>query len=164
MPNRFAGLLLGFVITMPLAAQEPAGEANTGEESAELEPGEFRDQLLAVETEVVSKSISLTTDEATKFWPLFQKFQDEQKAIIDGQIAAVREYASDYVALTDDDAVDYVNTLLERDQAVHDLRVKYLEEFSKVLPAGKAARVVHVLRRLGLAGQAKLASQIPLVR
>jgi len=34
-------------------------------------------------------------------------------------------------------ALACVNALLERDQRIHDLRVKYLADYSKVLPAGK---------------------------
>ena len=84
--------------------------------------------------------------------------------MIEGQIEAVREYAKDFATLTPEDSRAYVEALLERDQRIHDLRVKYLAEFAKVLPANKAARVIHISRRLGLASQAKLANEIPLVR
>jgi Spy/CpxP family protein refolding chaperone len=161
MPKSSAGLLLGFLIALPLAAAEPETGAKAAEEGQSL--AEFRDGLQAIETDVISKAVSLTTEEATKFWPVFQSFQSEQRAIIDDQIAALQQYASDYASLTDDQAVAYVKALLERDQRIHDLRVKYLAEYSKVLPAGKAARVIHITRRLGLASQAKLASEIPLV-
>lgn len=161
MPKSSAGLLLGLLIALPLAAAEPATGTKAAEEGQSLT--EFRDDLQAIETDVISKAVSLTAEEATKFWPVFQSFQSEQKAIIDDQIAALRQYASDFATLTDDQAVAYVNALLERDQRIHDLRVKYLAEYSKILPAGKAARIIHISRRLGLASQAKLASEIPLV-
>ncbi|GAB3505242.1 hypothetical protein GCM10027400_01450 [Pseudoxanthomonas daejeonensis] len=124
---------------------------------------EFRDEIQVIETEVVSKSISLTADEATRFWPVFKKFQTEKAAIIDGQVGAIREYASEYADLNDEESMEYVRSLLDRDQKIHDLREKYLVEFAKVIPPGKAARVIHVSRRLGLAGQARLAQAIPLV-
>jgi hypothetical protein len=158
-----AGLLLGLLIALPVAGQEPATEPKLSEEETKQILAAFRDDLQSVETEVLSKALSLSTEEATKFWPVFQKFQTEQKAIIDGQIAAVRKYATDYANLKGEDALAYVSALLERDQRIHDLRVKYLAEYSKVLPAGKAARAIHLTRRLGLASQAKLATEIPLV-
>jgi len=161
MTKSCVGLLLGALIALPLAAAEPAKDASATEGN---QSAEFRQALQAAETEVISKAVSLTTDEATKFWPVFKKFQSEQEAVIDKQLAALRQYADDFATLTDEQAVAYVNALLERDQRIHDLRVKYLAEYSKVLPAGKAARVIHISRRLGLASQAKLASEIPLVR
>lgn len=175
MSHRTARLLLGMSLMLPfaatVAAQEPAAAPvpEAAPAPAEAKPieqslAEFKAGLQQIETDIVSKAVSLTTEEATEFWPVFQRFQKEKEAIIDDQIAAVRAYAEHYETLTPDDSMAYVKALLERDQRVHELRVKYLSEFAKVLPAGKAARVIHVSRRLGLAGQAKLASEIPLVR
>ncbi len=78
----------------------------------------FRDELQALETQVVSKGVTLTTEEATAFWPVFKRFQAEQRKIIDGQIAAVRQYADHYAALSDADSIAYVNALLSRDQQI----------------------------------------------
>lgn len=183
--HRTARLLLGISLLLPfaagVAAQETGAAPATGApatgapatgapapaadaKSLEQSLSEFRESLQQFETDVVSKNVSLTTEEATAFWPVFQRFQTEKKAIIDAQIEAVREYAKDYETLTPEDSKAYVVSLLDRDQRIHDLRVKYLTEFAKVLPPGKAARVIQVSRSLGLAGQAKLASEIPLVR
>jgi len=167
-----AGLLLGLLIALPISAAEPqaaqakpstaATKAPTkGDTGPVLE--QFRDELQALETEVVSKNISLTTEEATAFWPVFKQFQAEQKGVINGQIAAVRKYADHYATLSDQEATAYVDALLQRDQQIHDLRVKYLAKYSKVLPARKAARVIHISRRLGIASQAKLSTVIPVV-
>ena len=163
MSNARIGLLLGLLIALPLAAAEPTPEPKPTQEELDKAFADFRETLQAAETEIQSKGMSLSTDEATKFWPVFKRYQSEQKEIIDAQIEAVRQYARDYETLTDEQAVAYVTSLLERDQKIHDLRVKYLAEYQKVLPADKAARVIHISRRLGLAGQAKLASVIPLV-
>ena len=154
----------GLLIALPLVAAEPTPQPTQGETDTATLLAEFRDDLQAAETDIVSKVVSLSAEEASKFWPVFQKFQAEQKAIIDAQASAVLKYATDFEKLTDADALAYVQSLLERDQKIHDLRVKYLAEYSKVLPGGKAARVIHLSRRLGLASQSKLASAIPLVR
>jgi len=168
-----AGLLLGMLIAVPaLSAQTaapPAGQptvsaATGGSQNDQQLLQEFRNDLQSVETDVLAKGLSLTTEEATKFWPVFQKFQKEQQAVMDAQLGAVKTYAEHYATLTDADSQAYVKSLLERDQKIHDLRVKYLAEFGKVLPPGKAARAVHISRRLGLAAQLKLATQVPLVR
>jgi len=159
-----AGLLLGLLIALPLTAAEPTVGASSGQQSDQKALEEFRSDLQSVETEVISKTVTLTTDEAARFWPVFQRFQAEQKVIIDGQLAALNKYAASYEKLSDQDAVAYVNSLLERDLRIHNLRAKYLTEISKVLPPGKAARVIQINRRLGLVAQVKVATSIPLVR
>jgi hypothetical protein len=172
-----AGLLLGLLIVLPVVGAEttakpPAAKPAVATPAAPVDQRaadtkaleEFRNDLQAVETEVISKAVSLTTDEATKFWPVFKRFQAEQKAIIDGQIEAVRKYAEHYATLTDADATAYVTALLDRDKRINELRTRYMAEFAKVLPAGKAARVIHVSRRLALVAQVKLSTEVPLVR
>ena len=157
-------MLSGMLLALPLAAAEPADTPVNEGEFIEQALVKFRNDLQAAETEVVSKAISMSTEEATAFWPIFKKFQGEQRSVIDNQIAAVRKYAEDFATLNDEDAQAYVNALLDRDEKIHDLRVKYLAQYSKVIGKAKAARVVHLSRRLGLAAQAELASGIPLVQ
>ena len=164
MSRTVVAALLAFALTVPAHAQEQAAAPATEGERVEQTMAKFRDDLQALETEVVSKSISLSADEASAFWPLFKRFQSEQKQTIDDQIEAVRVYADKYKTLTDADAVAYVNALLARDQQIHDLRVKYLAEYTKVIGQQRAARVIHLSRKLGLASQARLAEAIPLVR
>ena len=156
-------MLSGLMLALPLAAAEQAAAPTSEGATIEQALVKFRDDLQAAETEVVSKAISLSADEATAFWPIFKRFQGEQRKVIDNQIAAVRKYAEDFATLNDDDAQAYVNALLDRDQKIHDLRVKYLAEYSRAIGKAKAARVGHLSRRLGLAAQAELAAGIPLV-
>ena len=156
-------LLLGMLVASPVWAAEPATPVQEEKVTPEM-LAEFRAELQRVETEIVSKTVSLSTEEATRFWPVFKRFQAEQAKIIDGQIEAVRTYADHYAQMTDADSLAYVQALLDRDQSIHDLREKYLREYAKVITPGKAARVIQVSRRLGLAGQARLANAIPLVR
>lgn len=156
--------ILGLLLSTSVWAAEPPADNSADEGPSAAELKQFRSQLQSVETEIVSKSVSLTTEEATRFWPVFERFQAEQGRIIDDQLAAIDSYASHYATMTDQDAMAYVQALLDRDQRVHDLREKYLREYAKVIDPGKAARVIHISRRLGLAAQAKLANAIPLVR
>ena len=167
MRKSMTAVLLGCLIALPLAAAEPATATATAAPAADDASrvlAQFRDDLQAAETDIVSKAVTLTTDEATAFWPVFKRFQSEQKAIIDGQAEAVRNYAAHYETLSNEDALAYVEALLDRDQRIHDLRRKFLAEYAKVLPANKAARVIHISRRLGLASQTRLADAIPLVQ
>ena len=77
-----AMMMLSVALALPAAGAEPAAGSTAADTQKQLE--QFRADLQAVETEVISKNVSLTTEEATKFWPVFQRFQKEQQAIIDG--------------------------------------------------------------------------------
>jgi Spy/CpxP family protein refolding chaperone len=149
------------VVASASAADAPAGSTPADNEKV---MAQFRDDLQAASADIVAKGITLSSEQAAKFWPLFQEYQAEQKVTIDAQLKATQAYADHLDKLTDADALAYVSALLERDQKIHDLRAKWLKKFQSVVPAGTAARVIQIDRRLGLVAQLKLAQKIPLVR
>ena len=125
---------------------------------------QFRNDLMAKRADIMAKGLTLTADQAAKFWPLFEQFEKEQDAVVKGQIESIEQFASHYQELSDKDALTYVNALLDRDQKMHDLRVKYLAKFQTVVPVKMAARAIQLDRRLGLVGQIQISQKIPLVR
>ena len=157
--NKSLVALLALVCTSPAwAADEPA-TAPTSEQVMT----QFRDDLQATAADVMAKGLTLTADQAAKFWPMFQTFQTEQKTVIDDQLKSLAKYRETYKTMSEADALAYVNSLLERDQKIHDLRVKYLAKFQEVVPPNVAARAIQIDRRLGLVAQVKISSQVPLV-
>jgi hypothetical protein len=123
----------------------------------------FREAMQAERADVMAKGLSLSADQAAKFWPLYEQYQKEQNVIIDAQIDAVKKYADHYDTLTDADAVEFVKSLLERDAKMEALRSKWLPKFQTAVPGGTAARAIQLDRRISQVAQAQLSSQIPLV-
>ena len=154
--------VVAVTVLTPVFAADPAPPATAAE--TEKIMTQFRTDMQAERADVIAKGMTLSADQAAKFWPLFKQFQSEQAAIIDTQFKAIEKYANDTQNLTDTDSLAYINALLERDQKIHDLSVKWLTKFQTVLPPGMAARVIHIDRRLSLVAQVQLASKIPLVR
>jgi len=147
-------------VALPVAAQE-AAETDGAKVQASMV--KFQDDLAKAETDAVAKNVTLSPEEASAFWPQFKAYQAEQKKIGDGQIAAVRHFADNFQTLSDAQAVEYIDSLLARDQQIHDLRKKYLAIYAKSIGARKAATVIHIARKLGFSSQAQLAEVIPLV-
>jgi len=146
-----------------LAADAPAAKLTPAQELEKV-VAQVRDELQAARADVVAKGLTLTAEQAARFWPVFEEFQKEQNAVIDAQLKATQTYAENYAKLTDADSLAYVTALLERDEKIQDIRTKWLKKFQTVLPPGMAARVIHIDRRLGLMSQLKIASLVPLVR
>jgi Spy/CpxP family protein refolding chaperone len=147
------------------AADAPAAQSTTAPKpDAEQAVAQFRADLQAARADVMAKALTLSAEQASKFWPLYERYQKEQNAVIDGQLKAIKKYSDSYSTLSDADSLAYVKALLENDVQMQALRVKWLETFQTALPAGLAARAIQVDRRVSLVAQAKLSSQIPLVR
>jgi Spy/CpxP family protein refolding chaperone len=154
----FAAALLA---TAPVWSADPAKTpAPTHEDTV----AQFRNDLMAKRADIMAKGLTMTADQAAKFWPLFEQFEKEQDAVVKGQIEATEQFASNYQDLSDKDALTYVTALLDRDQKMNELRVKWLAKFQTVLPVKMAARAIQLDRRLGQVGQVQISQRIPLVR
>ncbi len=157
-------MLAAAVLTAHALAGDTAKTTSVSAPEPEKVMEQFRNDLQAKRADLMAKGMTLTADQAAKFWPMFETFQKEQSAIVDGQLQATQKFADRYGNLTDADAMQYVNALLQRDAKMHDLRQKWLGKFQTVVPPKIAARAIQIDRRLGLTTQIALSSQIPLIQ
>jgi hypothetical protein len=58
-----------------------------------------KDKIKAIKIAYITNELSLTSDEATKFWPLFNAFEDKQNEIR-------KQKLKGYLDRTDDDSID----------------------------------------------------------
>jgi Spy/CpxP family protein refolding chaperone len=146
------------------AAQQPvpAAASNTPPSIDEVLKA-VRGDLQSNRTDMVAKNVTLTAEQAAKFWPLFVAYQKEQNVIMDEQMKGIQTYAENAEKLDDAGALALINAHIDRDAKMAALRRHWLGEFQKALPAKQAARVMQIDRRLSLAHQVEFASRIPLV-
>jgi hypothetical protein len=50
-----------------------------------------RADLQGERAEIIAKNLTLTSEQATKFWPLFQSYQNEQNLIMDDQLKGIQQ-------------------------------------------------------------------------
>jgi Spy/CpxP family protein refolding chaperone len=156
-------LLCAMALMVTASAWSADPPANATPPTEEQIVAQFRSDLMAKRADIMAKGLTLTGEQAAKFWPMFETFQKEQDTIVNEQITATQHYSANYQSLKEQDALAYVNALLARDEKMHDLRVKWLTKFQTVLPAAMAARAIQLDRRLGQVAQVQLSARIPLV-
>jgi Spy/CpxP family protein refolding chaperone len=148
----------------PPATMQPATHTSTAPPLTEEQIiANFRTDLMSKRADIMAKGLTLSADQAAKFWPQFEQYQKEQDVIVTEQIGAIKAYADHYTALTDAEAIAYVKATLDRDQKMLNLRLQWLEKFQKVVPMKVAARAIQLDRRLSNVAQIQLSQQIPLV-
>lgn len=156
--------VIGFVATLGSAAPQIQSQAGLAiKTNSEQALKAYRNDLQMERTDLMAKNLTLTPDQAAKFWPAYAKFQAEQASIIDKQVKVVQKYVDVYSNLDDSTAVSLAGDVLDEDQQMTELRRKWLAEFRKILPPRLAARVIQIDRRLGLTSQLAFASQLPLI-
>ena len=164
------GAALALILSFPAwSADPPAAQpvSQTSKAPALTDDqivAQFRTDMMSKRADIMAKGLTLTAEQASKFWPLFEGYQKEQDVIVNDQITATKAYAEHFQTLNDADALAYVKALLDRDQKMLNLRVKWLEKFQKVVPSKVAARAIQLDRRLSNVAQIQLSQQIPLVQ
>jgi len=124
----------------------------------------LRADLQGKRADIIAKNVTLTEEQAARFWPVYQNYQKEQNAIMDEQLRGIQSYVDTYQTLDDSTALGLINAHLDRDVKMAALRQTWFAEFLKVLPARVAGRVMQIDRRLSLAHQVQFTSKIPLIQ
>jgi hypothetical protein len=124
----------------------------------------LRQDIRSKKKQLVAANLSLTTDEATKFWPVYDQYTAELVKINNTKYAVLKEYAENWGKMTNEQATSLIARSLGVDQAVAQLRIKYVPIFEKVIPGTKVATFFQIDRRLQMLIDAQLASQIPLIQ
>ena len=108
--------------------------------------------------------MGLTAEEGKGFWPLYDAYQGELRAINDRMGKAIMAYADAYNknALTDDLAKKLTSEAIAVDEAEAKLRRTYLGKLEKVIPGVKAARYLQIESKIRALIRYELADSIPL--
>ena len=91
----------------------------------------YQNDLHAAGADIMAKNLTLTAEQAAKFWPEYSKFQAEEAAVVDQQLKAMKTYTSTYATLDDAAALAQVGADLDRDLQINTLRKKWLVEFRR---------------------------------
>jgi len=146
-------------------AQTPAQQASTTTAPAPSVDDvlkTLRADMQSSRADIMAKNLTLTAEQAAKFWPVFEAYQKAQNAIMDEQLKGIQKYVAGYDTLDDAAALGLMNAHLEWDARMNALRKKWLAEFQKALPTKLAVRAMQIDRRLSLVAQMELAARIPL--
>ena len=143
------------------AAQQPR-VVNVSSTSIDEVLEAVRQDLQETRAGIIGKNVTLTAEQAAKFWPLYDAYQKEQNVIMDQQLRGIQQYIERFDSLDDAAALGLITSHLDRDAQMSALRKKWLPAFQKALNTKLAVRVMQIDRRLGLAQQIQFTAKIPL--
>ncbi|WP_026898591.1 hypothetical protein [Daejeonella oryzae] len=116
-------LLIGFAMFSSAQAQSPQNRSQ---------------QIEAVKVAFITQKLDLNTEEAEKFWPVYNNYQKE----VYGLLKLKKQAKSNQ----DNNADDVLNSELEFEGRLLDIRKKYKQEFSKVIPSEKVLQLYRAER------------------
>jgi Spy/CpxP family protein refolding chaperone len=148
------------------ASQNPAAVSDAGAQSNNVRDQDIemlRADLRSQRKQIIALNMTLTADEATKFWPIFDQYRQEAIKPNDERWALIKEYAANYNTMTDAQAQDYIKRSTAVEQQLLALRMKYVPVLEKVISPKKTALWYQIDRRIDLLINLQLSTLIPMV-
>jgi hypothetical protein len=145
-------------VNQPTAASDETLPTATDSDIAML-----RADIRSKRKQVVAANMTLTPEEATRFWPLFDEYTNVVRKVNDKRWAMMKEYAASNGKMTDQQAKDHMQKSAGVDAELIELRVKYMPRFEKLVAPKKVVQLYQIDRRLDLMMNLQLASLIPVI-
>jgi hypothetical protein len=145
------------------ASSAASGTNMTGEQVNDANVQLMRQDIRSERKKVVAANMPLTDVEATKFWPVYDRYIAETIKVNDVRFALLKEYANNFNTATEEQADSFIKRWLALDQDNTQLRLKYIPEFEKVISHKKAAMFFQIDRRISMMIELQLASQVPMI-
>jgi hypothetical protein len=176
-----AAFVAGMVVATAFGGRVVSAGANTPEGTQQAQHGQqvivekvitpvvtdqdialLRQDLRAKKMQVIGENMSLSDQEAERFWPIYNHYVKDLTEVNNQKYALLKQYAEMWSTMTDEDALIYVRHWLEADGEAQALRLKYVPVVSQALPGRKAATFFQLDRRLNMIVDLQLFSQVPL--
>ena len=150
-------LILGVSAT-PLRAEQPGGG-----EATEASLQVLLDAIRSNRKALVAVNLGLTGEEAARFWPVYDRYQQEINAVGDRWLALIEDYVASFHDLSNDKATKLVEDYLAVEAERVQVRRTYVSDFAAILPGRKVARLYQIENKMDAVIRYDLAATIPVV-
>jgi len=152
-------ILLAAALTLSLAAA-PGRAGKAAKANLDI----LRDTIRANRKALVAANLTLSDDEAARFWPLYDRYQTELNAVQDRGVKIIEDYSASFKNLSDEKAMKLAGDWLAAEADRVKIRQTYLDQFAKVLPGRKVVRFYQIENKMDAVLRYELAAEIPVVQ
>ncbi len=123
----------------------------------------LRQDLATKKVALITEVMQFTDQEAEVFWPLYREFDFEKAKIGDETLKLIKDYAEHFENITDEKAVELMNTSFDLKNKKLGLNRNYLKKFGKVIAPARAVKFMQVMNQIDMIIDIQVASQLPLI-
>lgn len=104
---------------------------------------EKKEQIKALKVSFITTELNLTPDEAAKFWPLYNAFEDKQHDIRKSKLKNFMDRNEDdsIDKLSEKEATSILTQLESTDEELYQLKKKFIVNLKNILPATKILKL-----------------------
>jgi len=97
----------------------------------------IKDRIEPLKIAYITQKLGLTSEEAQKFWPVYNKFNDDLQKLRSSTKDKLADELSELASMSETDAEKTLNEMLNYKISEAEMIKKYASEFKKVLPIKK---------------------------
>lgn len=106
--------------------------------------GDMREKMKkvkAMKIAHITSELSLSADEAAKFWPVYNEFEDRERKLRRDRIALTRKNSADVAQSDEKKAGEILSQLEQNDDELCRERKKFNAQLRQILPASKILKL-----------------------
>ncbi|MBS0187624.1 MAG: hypothetical protein JSS51_06115 [Planctomycetes bacterium] len=147
---------------LPVRAAENAPRPTNLQQLLEM----FRSSDNSFKIRTINSALQLTSEEARKFWPVYQRYEKEDQTQVDRRVALIKQFIalSNEGKINDENAGKLAGEWLQLEQDRVDLWKKYNQEIAKAVSPLRAAQFLQVEHQLALLMDLNIAEAMPAVK
>jgi len=124
----------------------------------------LRSDVRQQKAEIMGAMMRLDTDEAAKFWPIYNQYDAELTKLNNLRLANIQDYARNYDKMTDVKADELIKKAGDYRRQRTDLLMTYYERMKQSLGAIQAARFLQIEDQLLTLIDLQIQSALPIVK
>lgn len=105
-----------------------------------------REKIEAQKAAFITEQLQLTAEEAQKFWPIYNQYNNSKEELTHGFFKDIRRFRPNDEAMTDKDASELADNYIRHAQKMLDIQKEYHLKFKEVLPPKKLLKLYNVER------------------
>ena len=104
--------------------------------------GKMRDKIKAQKAAFITDKLSLTTEEAEKFWPIYNAYEEVTQKIKAEYFRPIKRHMhKNGATVSDSEASKLLDQLMEGENKMHAAKVKLVNDLKTAIPAQKIIKL-----------------------
>jgi hypothetical protein len=156
--NPSAKFCAALLVAAAIGFTAPAFAQSSSPSQKQLDIAAARAQRKAT----VGSNMNLSSDEAAKFWPVYDAYEAKMDKLEDRHVKELKEFAAKYNDLSDADAAKKLDEVIAIQQGRLDVQKEFIPQFRAAIPGVKVTRFFQIDNKIQALIQCDIAQLVPL--
>jgi hypothetical protein len=99
------------------------------------------DKIRSIKVAYITERLNLTSQEAEKFWPVYNEFENQKNEIFQNRKNLAQEFTKNQENLSDADVNKMLDDLIKYSREESDMQMKFDKKFREILPPAKVMKL-----------------------